>query len=118
MQQVKRYLGDRFIYAATLEAPSGESFVAAALVLARDFPSTVEVFWDGRVWRNPNEAVTYATRVSQAATSLNEARIIVGCCRLHRCGTNGFIACLDVHFRRLSNAASCWSANPPVKPVP
>jgi hypothetical protein len=34
MQQVKQYLGNCIIYAAALEAPAGDGFVAAALVLA------------------------------------------------------------------------------------
>lgn len=81
MQQVKQYLGDCVIYAAALEAPSGDGFVAAAVVLTQDQPSAVEVFRDdrledGQVWRDPNEAVAFATRVGKAAANLYEARII------------------------------------------
>lgn len=81
MQQVKQYVGDCIIYAAALEAPSGDGFVAAALVVAQDQPSEVEVFRDdrledGQVWGDPVEAVRFATRVGTAAASLYAARVI------------------------------------------
>lgn len=81
MQQVKQYLGNCVIYAAALEAPSGDGFVAAALVLAQGQSSAMEVFRDnlledGQVWPDPMEAVKFATRVGNAAAGLYEARII------------------------------------------
>ena len=81
MQQVKQFTGDCIIYAAALEAPSGEGFVAAALVVAQDRPSVIEVFRDDRledglVWRDAIEAVRFAARVGNAAASLYAARVI------------------------------------------
>ncbi|TDM05084.1 MAG: hypothetical protein C4K60_20015 [Ideonella sp. MAG2] len=81
MQQVKQFAGDCVIYAAALEAPSGNGFVAAALVVAQDQPSAVEVFRDdsledGQVWPDPMEAVRFAARVGNAAASLYAARVI------------------------------------------
>lgn len=93
MQQVKQYVGDCIIYAAALEAPTGDGFVAAALVLAHDQPFAVEVFRDdrledGQIWRDPGEAVRFAARVGTAAADLYAAHVIepvrhprVGCRR-------------------------------------
>lgn len=82
MQQLTCFAGDCIIYAAALEAPSGDGFLAAALVVTHQQTSRVEIFRDeqledGRVWHDSVEAVRFAARVGTAAAGLYAERVLV-----------------------------------------